>query len=278
MPGALPIAEVRKFFGACSQICGETERSDRLPLDRENRIGQHSSGDDIPAANGREPMKPNVLTLLALAASGAWAIPCAADWTEARCDIYPKGSDRLEKMIPCTFGQRQGAVTITRSDGVTHDLSPVGDAPGNYRDQDGRPVYRQSGLGSEGLIFRFPDISVFVYWDTSALHPSDADNPTAPFATKSAGGNYDATTLLRCKAAADSEYGSCPAGILRMENRQASIVIKSPGGKQFTVNFMTDYVNATNHEVKAKLDGDTWIVTLDNGEIYEVPRAAIEGG
>jgi hypothetical protein len=61
-------------------------------------------------------------------------------------------------------------VTITRSDGVTYDLTPVGDAPGNYRDQDGRPVYRQSGLGTAGLIFRLPKESVYVYWDTSALH------------------------------------------------------------------------------------------------------------
>lgn len=41
---------------------------------------------------------------------------------------------------------------------------------------------------------------------------------------------------------------------------------------------MTDYVNATNHQIDARLAGDTWIVTLDKGEIYEVPLAAIEGG
>jgi hypothetical protein len=177
-------------------------------------------------------------------------------------------------MVPCTFGQRQGYITITREDGVTHDLSPVGDKPGNYRDQAGRPVYRQSGLGSEGQIFRFSDISIFLYWDTSALHPSEKDNATAPFSTK----DYDATTLLRCKAAGDTEYGNCPAGILRMEDRQASIVIQSQLGKQFTINFMTDTVNATVGEVDARLEGDTWIVTRDNGEVYEVPLAAIEGG
>jgi hypothetical protein len=223
-------------------------------------------------------MKPNALAALAFIASASVAIPCAADSAEARCDIYPKGSDKVEKMIPCTFGQRQGYITITRNDGVTHDLTPVGDKPGNFRDQDGRPVYRQSGLGSEGLIFRFPDISIFLYWDTSALHPSEADNPTAPFATKLAGGDYDATTLLRCKAAGDKEFGNCPAGILRMENRQASIVVQSRLGKQFTINFMTDYVNATVGEVEARLEGDTWVVTRDNGEVYEVPLAAIEGG
>jgi len=220
-------------------------------------------------------MKPNTLAAIALA---VWASPSVADWTEARCEIYPKGSDKLEKVVPCTFGQRQGYITITREDGVTHDLSPVGDAPGNFRDQDGRPVYRQSGLGSEGQIFRFPDISIFLYWDTSPLHPSEADNPTAPFATRYAGGDYDATTLLRCKGSGEAEFGLCPAGILRMEGNQASIVIQDQLGKQFTLNFMTGYVNATVGEVEAKLEGDTWIVTRDNGQVYEVPLAAIEGG
>jgi len=180
--------------------------------------------------------------------------------------------------VPCIFSQRQGYITITREDGITHDLDPVGDTPGNFRDQDGRPVYRQSGLGSEGLIFRFPDSSLFVYWDRSPSLSSESDNPTAPFSTQYAGGKFDATSLLRCKAAGDAEYGNCPAGILRMEDNQASIVIQSQLDKQFTVNFMTDYVNATVGEIDARLEGDTWILTRDNGEVYEVPLAAIEGG
>jgi hypothetical protein len=223
-------------------------------------------------------MHRKALAALVAALSASWSLPSAADWTQARCEIYPKGSDTLETMVPCTFSQRQGSITITREDGVIYDLSPVGDTPGNFRDQDGHTVYRQSGLGEAGLIFRFPKESLFVYWDNAASQPAGADNPTAPFATKYEGGEYDATTLLRCTAVGDKEYGNCPAGILRMENRQASIVIQSPLGKQFTINFMTDYVNATVGEVKAKLNGDLWTVTRDNGEVYEVPLAAIEGG
>ena len=215
---------------------------------------------------------------LIVALLAGWALPSAADSTQARCEIYPKGSDKLEKMVPCTFSQSQGYITITRQDGVTYDLSPVGDTPGNFRDQDGHAVHRQSGLGEAGLIFRFPKESLFVYWDNAASKPAAADNPTAPFATKYEGGQYDATTLLRCKAAGDKEYGNCPAGILRMENRQASIVVQSQLGKQFTLNFMTDYVNTTVGEVKAKLNGDLWTITRDNGEVYEVPLSAIEGG
>lgn len=205
-----------------------------------------------------------------------WMGSVNADSVEARCDIYPGGSDHPEKMIACRFYQAQGHVVITRSDGITHDLIPEGDLPGNYRDQDGNAAYRQSGLGDQGLIFRLQDQSIYVYWNTAALNPpnSPEDNLTHPFTTK----DYDATARLRCRAAGDTEFGSCPAGILRMENGQASIVVQNRLGKQFTINFMQDHVNATNRQVDARLVGDTWTVTVENGEVYEVPLAAIEGG
>lgn len=63
-----------------------------------------------------------------------------------------------------------------------------------------------------------------------------------------------------------------------MENQQASIVVLGPDGEQFTINFMTDYINATNRAVEAKLIGDTWVLSFANGEVWEVPVAAIEGG
>jgi len=147
----------------------------------------------------------NRWTLSAAFVWATWAVPVGADWTEARCDVYPRGQDHGSTMIPCTFGQRQGYVTITREDGVTHDLSPTGDAPGNFRDQQGRPVYRESGLGDQGLIFRFPDESVYVYWNRAGLAPgTGAEKATAPFSTD----RYDATTLLRCKAVGDAEFGN----------------------------------------------------------------------
>ena len=37
-------------------------------------------------------------------------------------------------------------------------------------------------------------------------------------------------------------------------------------------------INATNREVEAQLTEGTWVVSVSNGEIYEVPLAAIEGG
>jgi hypothetical protein len=176
--------------------------------------------------------------------------------------------------LACTFSQRQGNVSIDRSDGISHDLQPAGEAVGNFRDQHGNTVYRQSGLGDQGLIFRFPDESVYVYWNTAAREPATPDHPTWPFTTQ----DYDATTLLRCRAVGDSEFGECPAGILRMEDKQASIVVQDRAGAQFTINFMAGYVNATNRKVDARLEGDIWIITVDNEEVYEIPLAAIEGG
>jgi hypothetical protein len=189
--------------------------------------------------------------------------------------VYPAGEDHTDVLIPCSFSQRQGYVRIERSDGVTHSLSPTGDAPGNYTDDKGRSAYRQSGLGDRGLIFRLAEETVYVYWDASMLEPDDdASNPTSPFTTE----DYDATSLLRCKASPDAEAEACPAGALRMEGGQASIVVQDQQGGQFTINFMTDYVNATNREVDARLDGDTWILNFANGEVWEVPVAFIEGG
>lgn len=212
-----------------------------------------------------------LMVALGLTLSAAMAV---ADSTAAACEIYPRGEDHTDVLIPCTFSQRQGYITIIRSDGVTHQLSPMGAAPGNYEDKQGRSVLRQSGLGDQGQVFRMPDESVYVYWNTDRLKPADQDNVTAPFSSN----DYDATTRLRCKAAGDREFGSCPAGILRMEDGQAAIVVENQLGEEFTINFMSDYVNATNREVDARMKGDTWILKFADGEVWEVPLAAIEGG
>ena len=63
-----------------------------------------------------------------------------------------------------------------------------------------------------------------------------------------------------------------------MAGKQASIVILNPRGEIFTLNFLGEVINATNRQVRARLEGDTWILTLDDGMVYEVPLAAIEGG
>jgi hypothetical protein len=216
----------------------------------------------------------HITAILVLLVSAICNTSAAADSTEARCDIYPKGSDHTDVIIPCTFSQRQGNVTITRSDGVTHDLVQVEAQSGQYRDQHGNTVLREDGRPLADLIFRFPEESVWVFWDTSVLEPGDPDSPTWPFNSL----DYDASTLLSCGTVGSEEMGTCPAGVQRMEGGQGSVVILSPAGEKFTINFMKTYVNATSGEVDAQLRGDTWMVIVNGKERYEVPLALIEGG
>ena len=102
------------------------------------------------------------------------ALPAHSDTAAARCDVYPLGESKASKSLPCQFSQRQGYVSITRSDGIAYHLSPKDDAVGNYLDQDGQPVYRRSGLGAEGLIFQMPELRVYVYWDATLQDANSA--------------------------------------------------------------------------------------------------------
>lgn len=130
-------------------------------------------------------MKPSIKTWPVALGMLLCALGTArADTVDARCDIYPKGSDKASAVVACSFSQRQGYVHIVRTDGVSHDLSPVGSTAGRYVDQDGRPAYRQSGLGRQGQIYRLAKESVYVYWDTAGLSgPTTARAASAPLAT-----------------------------------------------------------------------------------------------
>jgi hypothetical protein len=60
---------------------------------------------------------PKIRLSVAAAVASLWTTQFPAeDWTDARCGIYQRGSDRSDEMILCVFAQRQGAVTITRDD------------------------------------------------------------------------------------------------------------------------------------------------------------------
>ena len=202
-----------------------------------------------------------------------------ADWTDARCDIYPRGEDHSGTSIPCVFGQRQGYITIDRSDGVTHDLSPLDNAPGHFRDANGKDVCRQSGMGKAGLIFRFADESVFVYWDTAGLPgDSDEDNYTAPYTT----GKFDATARLTCSLQGQLTTGNndCPVGINRGPKAgQAVIAIMRSDGVERILQFDGDRVVSPGEgKIRAQRQSDEWTVTIDDVETYRIPLAVIEGG
>jgi len=118
-----------------------------------------------------------VLTISTL----GFAVSVKADTVQARCDVFPKGSDKATSSGPCTFSQRQGVVGIQLQNGKRYDLVPVGNNPGNYRDQNGRAAYRQAGLGDKGQIFRLATESIFVYWDAAPYNQQSA--PPAPSST-----------------------------------------------------------------------------------------------
>lgn len=109
------------------------------------------------------------IALTAIASLGV-SVAAYADTVNARCDVYPKGSDRAKSSGACTFSQRQGVVGIQLQNGKRYDLVPVGNAPGNYRDQNGKAAYRQAGLGDRGQIYRLANESVYVYWDAAPFN------------------------------------------------------------------------------------------------------------
>jgi hypothetical protein len=202
-----------------------------------------------------------------------------ADWTDARCDVYPGGEDHASASIPCVFGQRQGYITINRSDGVSHDLSPQDDAPGHFRDANGRDVYRQSDLGKAGQIFRFADESVYMFWDTAGLPGnSDEDNYAAPYSTA----KFDATTRLPCSLQGHVTIGNdgCAAGINRgPKSGQAVIAIMRSDGVERILQFDGDSVISPGKgKIHAQWQSDEWTITIDDIESYRIPVAAIDGG
>lgn len=107
-----------------------------------------------------------IITALSIASVGI-VKPAIADTVDVRCDFYPRGEDKASLSTSCTFSQRQGFITIQRQDGVSYDFEPVGDQPGNFVDQNGNAVYRQSGLGDRGQIYRLSNESIYIYWDTT---------------------------------------------------------------------------------------------------------------
>jgi hypothetical protein len=122
------------------------------------------------------------LAVVVAIASVGITVTAKADTVTARCDLYPKGEDRATSSSSCTYSQRQGAVSIQLENGRRYDLRPVGNQPGNYRDQNGRPAYRQTGLGNRGQIYRLANESIYVYWDTAG-----SNQPSQPASSQASG-------------------------------------------------------------------------------------------
>lgn len=115
-------------------------------------------------------MKLGYLVLFLLIFSSPYVLPAYADTSAADRTITPKCETTEPEKRPCTFGQRQGYVDI-RS--VGEDANFLEFAPaegvGNYADQDGKPAYRNKGLGDDGLVFTTEQGVIRVYWSDRPL-------------------------------------------------------------------------------------------------------------
>ena len=114
--------------------------------------------------NFPRPLRHCLLIILAIVL--LWGASARADFATARCEREHIGETAIVTEQSCAFSQRQGFVSISFEDGATFLLSPSPKAVGNFIDQEGELVYRQSGLGDSGLIFRWSDQVIRVYWQT----------------------------------------------------------------------------------------------------------------
>jgi len=75
------------------------------------------------------------------------------------CTAVVVANDAVTDYTFCLIAQRSSSAHMNRYTIIAAPAA-VGDEPGNYRDQNGRSVHRENGLGDQGLIFRLPDESV----------------------------------------------------------------------------------------------------------------------
>jgi hypothetical protein len=175
------------------------------------------------------PTLPNILlAVTTVMASFSIAVAVKADTVTARCDVYPKGEDRATSSGLCSFSQRQGVVGIQLKNGKRYDLVPAGNKLDNYRDQNSRAAYRESGLGNKGQIYRLANESIFVYWDTAPYktgktsgNQSNTDN-TAAVSQPDAG-----TTVSRLSDLIGANAGQAENAI---KQRGYRFVKSSPSG------------------------------------------------
>lgn len=98
-------------------------------------------------------------------------------------------------MVPCTFSQRQGYVTIVLEDGTTYELTPSPTEAATYTDQDGQGATMEDGLGSEGLIYRLADESIFVYWDPTIGSVDESTDESSEPSTETAESSMPVTYI-----------------------------------------------------------------------------------
>jgi len=198
----------------------------------------------------------------ALTALGARA-PAQADTTTARCDVYPRGEDRAVSYGKCSFSQRQGYVTITLADGTTYELTPSPTEAATYTDQNDRPATREDELGTDGVIYRLADVSIYVYWDASTISsepprgegnvPCSADEPSYNF---------------RCRAAA--LYGDPGNSTLTVVGPTGNVLhLYSYGQTLYSVN--------PSDQVLVQMVDGQYLVSVNDVEFFQLDATIVTG-
>ena len=144
------------------------------------------------ASKGSKKINP-VTTLDKICATLAMALTVfsstvQADWADVHCDVYRLGEDHASAATACMFCRSQAHINIDQPDGISDDLSPEVDLPA---------ARRNSPLGKDGLIFQFPNETMYVYRNTATAVQPGTDGASSHTAVYSKA-NYDATTCKFC--------------------------------------------------------------------------------
>lgn len=190
--------------------------------------------------------------------------PAKADTTQARCDIYPLGEDRATAVVPCTFSQNQGYVTITLEDGTTYELTPAADRPAAYTDQDGNNVFREDDLGEAGLIYRFATESIYVYWNATV------EDSSAP---RQGSGN------VPCSAYQPTYDSLCAITVTYGGPGNSSMALTAPDGYEYMLTYYDNQIHSPdpNVQISVNVSNGQYYVDINDGEFFILDETIVTG-
>jgi hypothetical protein len=210
-------------------------------------------------------MKFQTLALAAVTTLATLGVGLAAkaDTTTARCDVYPRGSDTATSSDTCTFSQRQGYVTITLKNGTVYDLTPSPTQAATYTDQNARPATREDALGTDGLIYRLADVSIFVYWDSSTVSSEPRRGE----------GN------VPCSMGQPTYDRLCRATAIYGDPGNSTLTLVGPNGAEHVLNYYSNGLHSpdANDEVLVQLIGGEYFISINDTEFFRLDQTIVTG-
>jgi hypothetical protein len=87
----------------------------------------------------------------------------------------------------------------------------------------------------------------------------------------------NALGALPCAAFAGQPMSNCPAELLRKDDRNVTIRVLLPGGKVRYIYFEDGTAKSTDSTAKmtAETMGDNFVIYIDPGETFEIPKRAV---